>query len=248
MLNKKVAIVTGGTRGIGKAIVLALIEANFMVVSVGTKEASSFVVANLFYIQGNIGNEQSRKMIVDTTLAKFGRIDVLVNNAGVSPLTRVDILETSEESFDYVMDINLKGTFFLTQYVAKRMIKLIETTHLKPIIINIASISSNTSSVNRSEYCISKAGISMVTQLFADRLAEYPINVYEIRPGIIMTDMTSPAKEKYDVLIKNGLSPIKRWGKPEDVSQAVVVLAEGKLPFSTGEVIYVDGGLHIRRL
>jgi len=179
----------------------------------------------------------------------MGRIDLLVNNAGVSPKVRMDILEVTEESYDRVMTINLKGPFFLTQLVANWMIELKKfRNELEPKIVNISSISAYTSSTSRGEYCISKAGVSMMTKLYADRLSEYGVNVYEIRPGIIFTPMTEPVKEKYDKLISEGITPIKRWGTPEDVAKAVVAIAKGYFPFSTGEVFNVDGGFHIRRL
>jgi len=181
---------------------------------------------------------------------QYQRIDLLVNNAGISPRQRMDMLHISQESYDEVMTVNLKGPFFLTQRVAKEMIHLLRTgvlTH--PKIINISSISAYTSSTSRAEYCISKAGMGMMTILWADRLAEFGINVYEIRPGIIQTDLTATVKEKYDRLIlEEGITPIRRWGQPQDVGKAVLAIAEDLLPFSTGEVINVDGGFHLRRL
>jgi NAD(P)-dependent dehydrogenase (short-subunit alcohol dehydrogenase family) len=182
-------------------------------------------------------------------MEQYGRIDVLVNNAGVGPKVRMDILDTTEESFDFVMNINLKGTFFLTQAVANEMIKLKDTMeNYKPKIINISSMSAYTSSISRGEYCISKAGVSMVTKLFADKLAAYEINVYEIRPGIIYTPMTEVVRAKYDKLIAEGICPIKRWGYPEDIANVVSAFVSDKFAYSTGEVINVDGGLHIQRL
>jgi 3-oxoacyl-[acyl-carrier protein] reductase len=176
-------------------------------------------------------------------------VDLLVNNAGVAPLARTDILEATEESFDRVLAINLKGPYFLTQLVSKWMIQLKKTNVvLKPKIVVISSMSAYTSSTNRGEYCVSKAGLSMMTQLYADRLSEYGINVYEIRPGIIMTDMTTPVKEKYDELIAEGITPIRRWGTTGDIANAVVAIAKDYFPFSTGEIFNVDGGFHLRRL
>jgi NAD(P)-dependent dehydrogenase (short-subunit alcohol dehydrogenase family) len=188
--------------------------------------------------------------LVDATLDRFGRIDLLVNNAGVGPRERVDMLRVSEASYDEVMAVNLKGPFFLTQRVANEMIRLVaEGVVIAPKIVNIGSISAYTSSPARAEYCISKAGMTMMTLLFADRLAEYGINVYEIRPGIIKTDLTSVVKDKYDRLIlEEGLTPIRRWGEPEDVGKAVAAIAEDLFPFSTGEIFNVDGGFHISRL
>lgn len=258
MLNQKVAIVTGGTRGIGNTIAVQLAEEGYAVVVTGTSSEEK-VGENLnlikdkgqpfIYIQSDISSKEDRQKILTQTIDSFGRIDILVNNAGVAPKVRADLLDITEESMNYVLDINLKGPFYLTQAVAKLMIDEINNVEgIKPKIINISSVSAYTSSTNRGEYCISKAGISMMTLLYADRLAEYGINVYEIRPGIICTDMTSVVKEKYDTLISNGLTPIKRWGHPKDVANAVSVLCCDKLSFSTGEVINVDGGFHIRRL
>ena len=258
MIDNKVAIVTGATRGIGHAIALKLAEEGYSIVAVGTRDEvevgdSINKIKDLgnpvLYVKGNIGADKDRKNIVDSTLNSFGRLDVLVNNAGVAPKVRNDILEVTEESMDYVLGINLKGTFFLTQLVANIMIKQTnEIEGIKPKIINISSVSAYTSSTQRGEYCISKAGVSMVTTLFADRLAEYGIKVYEIRPGIIATDMTNKVEDKYTKLIEEGLTPIKRWGYPEDIANAVSVFCSDKLSFSTGEVINVDGGFHIRRL
>jgi NAD(P)-dependent dehydrogenase (short-subunit alcohol dehydrogenase family) len=167
----------------------------------------------------------------------------------MAPRQRVELLEVSEESYDEVLDVNLKGPFFLTQAVARKMIALSESNpSCRPKIVNIGSVSAYTSSTNRGEYCISKAGLSMMTTLFADYLAKWKINVYEVRPGVIATDMTSAVKEKYDSMIAGGLTPIRRWGTPDDVARAVVALAQDSFPFSTGEVINVDGGFHIRRL
>jgi 3-oxoacyl-[acyl-carrier protein] reductase len=258
MINEKVAIVTGATRGIGHAIAIKLAEEGFAVAAVGTRIEEE-VEDNIndikkygmpvVYIKANISEEEDRKKVIQTTMNTFGRIDVLVNNAGVAPKVRMDILDMTEESMDYVLGVNLKGTFFLTQLAAKIMVDEVNSIEeIKPKIINISSVSAYTSSTQRGEYCISKAAASMITKLFADRLAEYGINVYEIRPGIIATDMTSKVKEKYDNLINGGLTPIKRWGYPEDVANAVSVFCSDKLNFSTGEVINVDGGFHIRRL
>lgn len=258
--DKKTAIVTGASRGIGNAVAVQLAEDGYAICIVDIADEDK-VIDNInivkekgqpvLYIKGDISSEKSRKEAVERVMNEFGRIDVLVNNAGVAPKVRLDILKTTEESMDYVLNINLKGTFFLTQLVANTMIDIVnsnEINNYRPKIINISSMSAYTSSTNRGEYCISKAGVSMITKLFADRLAEFGINVYEIRPGIIKTDMTAVVKEKYDNLIANGLTPIKRWGYPEDVANAVSVLCSGKLDFCTGEVINVDGGFHIRRL
>lgn len=258
MISTKSAFITGGSRGIGNAIAAQLASEGYAVAVLGTSD-ESIIMENLnkikkhgnpfMYFKGDITSGAVRKGAVDKIMEHFGRIDVLVNNAGVAPKTRMDLLDTTEESFDFVMDVNLKSVFFLTQYAANVMInEMRNIKDIKPKIINVSSISAYTSSVQRGEYCISKSGLSMITQLFADRLAEYGINVYEIRPGIIYTDMTSAVKDKYDDLIKNGLTPIRRWGCPQDVADAVSVLCSDKLSFSTGEVINVDGGFHIRRL
>ena len=177
-----------------------------------------------------------------------GHIDVLVNSAGVAPKVRADLLDMTEESFDYCMDINTRGAFFFTQLVAKKMLENQPEKGIRGYICSVSSISAYTSSVNRGEYCISKAGLSMVTTLFADRLAEYGIPVNEVRPGIIATDMTAKVQEKYDKLIEEGLLPISRWGQPEDIAAAVWTLCNGSLPYMTGQVINTDGGFHLRRL
>ncbi len=257
-MNEKVAIVTGGGRGIGRGISLALAQRGWTVVVNyrGNSETAQQTVADVeraggrgLAVQADVGEAEGRQRIVSETLATFERIDMLVNNAGMGPRQRMDILLTTEESYDEVMAVNLKGPFFLTQAVAEAMIRLVQTGVLeRPAIVNIGSISAYAASTSRPEYCISKAGMAMMTALFADRLAEIGINVYEIRPGIIATDMTSGVKGKYDKLIAEGVTPIRRWGQPEDIGAAVAAIAEGYLPFSTGEVINVDGGYHLRRL
>lgn len=254
----RVALVTGAGRGIGRGIALALAEKGWsLVVNYrGNRGAADETIAALhalgadaLAVQADISVAADRRRLVDETLTHFGAIDLLVNNAGMAPRQRVDLLQTSETSYDEVMDVNLRGPFFLTQLVANAMIGQVEAARAaRPIIVNISSLSAYASSPNRGEYCISKAGMAMMTALFADRLAEYGINVYEIRPGVIATDMTSVVKEKYDKLIGEGLTPIRRWGEPDDVARAVLAIAEGYLPFSTGEVINVDGGFHLRRL
>lgn len=250
----KTAIVTGGSRGIGYSIVKQLLGERLNVVimhahaSPKTEENLAGLEGSFTCIQGDITNPEDRQRCIETAVNNYGRIDILVNNAGVAPSQRVDLLEMKEESFDRVLSINLKAAVFLSQLAAKQMIKQPVTADNRGIIINIASISSDVVSLNRGEYCISKAGFSMMTKLFAARLAEEGIYVYEVRPGIISTDMTEGVKEKYDALFEQGICPIKRWGKPEDVAKAVSLLCSGCLPYSTGEVINVDGGFHIRRL
>jgi NAD(P)-dependent dehydrogenase (short-subunit alcohol dehydrogenase family) len=258
MSSKRVALVTGAGRGIGRGIALALAERDWAVAvnyrgNVATADETVATIergdGSALAVQGDIGITADRSRLVEQVMAGYGRVDLLVNNAGMAPRQRLDLLQTTEESYDEVMAVNLKGPFFLTQLVAQAMIDLLKAgTITAPKIINIGSMSAYTSSVNRGEYCLSKAGMGMMTLLFADRLAEYGINVYEVRPGIIATDMTSGVAEKYDQLIAGGLTPIRRWGQPEDVAKMVVAIAESYLPFSTGEVINVDGGLHFHRL
>jgi len=230
---------------------------DIVISSTSPSEAASTAVtackqfgAHVLFFPGDISKSDVRVGMVEAIKKEFGRLDILVNNAGVGVEVRADILNTTEESFDRLLNINLRGPYFLTQLVAKWMIEQKkEDDSRSPIIINIGSISSYTSSIGRGEYCISKAGVSMMTKLFADRLSEYNINVYEIRPGIIKTDMTAGVTEKYNNLIFNqGLTPLKRWGFPEDVAKAVLAIAKGYLPYSTGELINVDGGFHLKRL
>ena len=242
----KVAIVTGIMGGIGKACALALSEKGYAVVGMGRRsdpDLSDFDRFDLTYIRGDLSLSQDRERLVDAAVEK-GEIAVLVNVAGVAPKERLDILQMTEESYDYVMDINTKGTLFLTQAVANIMIKQGKGGS----IVNISSCSAYTSSVSRGEYCISKAGVSMVTKLFADRLAGEGITVNEICPGIISTDMTAGVKDKYDKLIADGLVPLGRWGQPDDIAKAVLALCDGTLGYMTGESLILDGGMHIRRL
>ncbi|MDZ7269604.1 MAG: 3-ketoacyl-ACP reductase [candidate division KSB1 bacterium] len=254
----RVALITGASRGIGRAIALALAGRGWSIVvnyrrnapaAAAVVEAIVQAGGRAHSVQADISAAAGRAALVEETLRQYQRLDLLVNNAGMAPRQRTDLLATSEASYDEVMAVNLKGPFFLTQLVAGRMIAL-QTAGIisAPRIINIGSLSAYTSSLNRPEYCLSKAGVAMMTQLFAHRLAAHGIGVYEIRPGIIATDMTSPVKDKYDGLIQGGLIPLQRWGLPEDVAMAVVAIAEGLLPYSTGEVINVDGGFHLRRL
>ena len=251
-MDKKIAIVTGGRRGIGLGIVGALAALGYHTVATGVSPEAGEGLEKLgdkvSYIRADSASTGDRKRLLEAVEREYGRLDLLVNNAGVAPKVRADLLEMSEESFDRVISTNLRGTFFMTQEAAGLLIRTAEENPDKPMIVNIGSMSAYTSSVNRGEYCISKAGVSMVTTLFADRLAPYGINVYEIRPGIIKTDMTEKVTEKYDRLIAGGVTPIRRWGTPEDIGRAVAAIAGGALPFSTGEVINVDGGFHLRSL
>ncbi len=255
-MNKRpVALVTGAARGIGAAIALELARSGFDVAIldvIDTGEAVAAVEktgAKALPLSGDVTSAADRTAALEKIKSTFGRLDCLVNNAGVAPKVRADILEATEESYDRVMGINLKGPYFLTQAVARWMV---EEKKERPdafmCIVNISSMSAYTASPSRGEYCISKAGVSMATKLWAARLAEFGINVYEMRPGIIETPMTAAVKEKYDKLIGEGLTPIKRWGQGADVARAVAACARGELGFSTGEVINVDGGYHLRIL
>lgn len=244
---KKVALVTGVASGIGRATSEVLLQNDIAVVGISRRAAMENPLQGDFtYVSGNIGSAEDRKRFVETAKKLYGRIDILVNVAGVAPKVRADLLTMTEESYDYVMNINTKGTLFLTQLAALEMIR--NDGEKKGAIVNISSMSAYTSSTNRGEYCISKAGVSMITKLFADRLAEYGIPVNEIRPGIIATDMTRKVQAKYDDLIDNGLLPIQRWGQPEDIAQAVWTLCSGQLSYMTGQALNIDGGFHIRRL
>ena len=236
---KKTALVTGVSGGIGLAVARRFLAEGYAVYGMSRRPEAPVKHGDFTYISGDVSSRADRERFVSAA----ERIDVLVNVAGVAPKVRADILEMTEESYDYVMDINLKGAFFLTQLAAQKM-----KENGRGYICNISSLSAYTSSVNRGEYCISKAGLSMVTKLFADRLAEYGIMVNEVRPGIIATDMTAGVKGKYDGLIEGGLLPVKRWGDPEDVANAVWALCSGALPYVTGQSLDVDGGFHIRRL
>lgn len=255
---KKVALVTGGSRGIGLGIVkqLAMLGFDLAINGVRPEESVQEVMsavnelgADVIYCQGNIALGEDRKRILTQVKNHYNRLHILVNNAGIAPKERRDILDATEESFNEVISVNLKGNYFLTQDVANWMI---DQKRLNPdfkgCIVNISSISATVASVNRGEYCISKAGISMATQLFAVRLGEFDIPVYEVRPGVIETDMTEGVKDKYDRLIADGLCVQKRWGHPEDVGKVVGSLATGSFPYSTGQVFMVDGGLTIPRL
>lgn len=259
----RVALVTGASRGIGRGIALEMAAAGFDIAAVATKADPSNTESGLFELKPriealgqrcapiacDIADLDQHERAVDEAVAAFGRIDVLINNAGISALERTDVLEMSVHSYDTVMNINLRGAVFLTQRVAKRMIdQSREANEPAPSVIFITSISSYAVSPNRAEYCISKAGLSMAAENFALSLADHDIRVYEVRPGIIRSDMTAGVVEKYDRLIAEGLVPQKRWGEPRDVGQACVTLAQGQLDYATGTVLDIDGGFRIRRL
>lgn len=258
--SRRVAVVTGASRGIGRAIAVALGRIEFDVLvnyrsnadeAERTREEVKAAGGRAEIFAADVANEDDRQRLVTHTRELFGRLDLLVNNAGIAPDKRVDLLEASAESFDRLLNVNLKGPFFLSQLVARWMIQQKNSgavADYTPAIVNISSVSAYAASPERAEYCISKAGLAMMTKLFAARLADEGINVYEIRPGVITTDMTAGVKEKYDKQIADGLTPIRRWGTPEDVGRAVAAIASGSFPFSTGEVINVDGGFHLRRL
>ena len=255
--GKRCAIVTGAARGIGKGISMALARDGYAVCAVGTRGADDERVAaylaelqavspESFYVQGDISVGEDREKIMAEAWGRFGTVEILVNNAGVAPTVRNDILEMTEESYDRVVDINCRGVFFLTQLMARRMAE-IETDEMRAIVF-ITSISAEVSSISRGEYCISKAGLSMAVKLYADRMARHGVNVYEVRPGIIATDMTAGVQAKYQKMIDEGLMPIARMGQPEDLGNTVLALANGAMRYSTGDVVNVDGGMMLRRL
>lgn len=254
---KKTAIVTGGNRGIGLGIArqLGLDGYNIAILSVGAKEDYEENFKQLeelgidyYYQQGSITSGEDREQFLEAVVKKYGDIDVLVNNAGVAPKVRQDLLEMTEESFDYVVGTNLKGTMFMTQLVVKQMLKQPVKGKRRGVIVNISSSSVTVSSTNRGEYCMSKAGVAMMTTLYADRLAAEDIQVYEIRPGVIDTDMTKVVHQKYSDLIEQGVFPIARWGTPEDIAGAVSAFCTDKFIYSTGNYIDLDGGFHIKKL
>jgi 3-oxoacyl-[acyl-carrier protein] reductase len=265
----RTALITGASRGIGRGIALALARLghdlilNYAHNSAAAEDtaaacraaanAAGLTIQTLI-VQADIAVAADRHALVDAARQSLPRLDLLVNNAGVAPNVRADILEADEASFDRLIATNLKGPYFLTQEIAKWMVESARTVPAQPAastgarIVFVSSISAYTASINRGDYCLSKAGVAMLTKLFAARLAAVGIGVYEVRPGIIATDMTGPVKEKYDRLIVEGLTPIRRWGTPDDVGRAVAAIAQDLLPFSTGEVLNVDGGFHLRAL
>jgi NAD(P)-dependent dehydrogenase (short-subunit alcohol dehydrogenase family) len=258
MNSRKVALVTGGSRGIGLGVANALAADGFALAINGRRDLTHVAAAieelrgcgaEVLYCQADVSNAADRAKMLLQIEDHFGRLDLLVNNAGVAPETRADILEATEESFDSLMAINLKGPYFLTQAVANWMVRQRKANNdFRGCVVNVSSVSATVASVNRGDYCISKAGIAMATRLWAVRLAEFGIDVYEVRPGVVATDMTSGVKQKYDALIAGGLTVEKRWGTPADVGRAIAALARGDLPYATGQVLNIDGGMTLQRL
>jgi len=256
-----VALITGSSRGIGRGIAIGLAAAGRHDIAVhyagneaAARECEQLCAsaaagrARIAVVQGDIASTADRARMIHFVTAEFGRLDLLVNNAGIAPPVRADILEATEASFDAVMSTNLRGPYFLTQAAARLMMASAPLDGLPRAIINVSSISAFTASTNRGDYCLSKAGLSMMTKLYAARLAEFGIGVFEIQPGVIATDMTDPVKAKYDALFAAGLAPLNRWGQPEDIARCVTSIALGHFPYSTGQVFQVDGGFHLRTL
>ena len=258
MIDKPVALVTGSSRGIGRGIALELARNGHAVVinyfrspdaAAGVVETIQASGGSAVAVGGDVGSAGGRAALVQQALRSYGRLDVLVNNAGITSQGRKDLLQATEESWDLVFATNLKGPFFLAHQAANQMISAIDEGRISQgLIVNVSSISAYAATTNRADYCMAKAAMQMMTWLLADRLAEYGIRVFEICPGVIESDMTAPVREKYDKLIAEGLTPIRRWGTPEDIAKAVVALTGDAFPFSTGDRINVDGGFHIRRL
>jgi 3-oxoacyl-[acyl-carrier protein] reductase len=253
----KVAFITGGTRGIGLGIAVELAKAGFDLAVNGIREEAAVLAVlddlrnfgvQVVYIRGDVSKNGDRRQMVETIFKRFGKICVLVNNAGIAPSERKDILEATEESFENVLNVNLRGPYFLTQLIANNMIEQKKQLNDEFFcIINVSSVSASVVSVNRGEYCISKAGVAMATKLWASRLGEFNIPVYEIQPGVIRTDMTEGVQEKYNRLFQNGLAIQQRWGTAEDIGKVAAAMATGKMPYSTGQVVLVDGGMTIPR-
>jgi len=257
-MPRSVSLVTGAARGIGLGIAECLArEGHDIAVADMLPQADAAtgmeglkrLGAEVLYVQGDISKAEDRARMLEEIRGKFGRLNALVNNAGVAPKVRADLLDATEESYEWVMKINLQGPYFLTQLAARWFVEQKKADpKFAACIVNISSVSAEVASINRGEYCISKAGISMATKLWATRLGEFDIPVYEIRPGVIETPMTSGVKEKYDRLIGQGLCIQPRWGQPSDIGRAVAMLARGDLPYSTGQAIFVDGGMSVQRL
>lgn len=258
---KPLALITGSSRGIGRGIALELAAAGShdIIINYAGNEAAAIECKTLCekasggkirveIVQGDVSSAADRGRLVAFAKEKFGRLDVLVNNAGVAPNVRADLLDAGEESFDRLININLKGPYFLTQAAAKLIIASEPLPGVARAVVNVTSISAYTVSTNRGDYCVAKAGLAMMTKLYAVRLAEHGIGVFEIQPGVIQTDMTGPVKEKYDKLFAEGLTPINRWGQPSDIGKAVVAVAAGLFPYSTAQVFNVDGGFHLKTI
>ncbi len=254
-----VALITGASRGIGRGIALELaaLGTHSLVINYAGNEAAArecqqacleAADVRAEIVQGDISLAADRERMIGFVRETFGRLDLLVNNAGVAPAVRADILEASEASFDRVLDINLKGPYFLTQLAARLLIESAPLPGIPRAVVNITSVSAFTASINRGDYCVAKAGLSMMTKLYAARLAGEGIGVFEIQPGVVATDMTGAVQAKYDQLFAQGLAPINRWGQPADVGKAVAAIARGAFPYSTGQVFQVDGGFHLRTL
>lgn len=256
--TKRVALITGGTRGLGLGIAERLADDGFALAINGRREPQDVAAVverlqglgtEVIYCQADVADATDRQQMVEQIRDSFGRLDVLVNNAGVAPNQRADVLEASEESFDRLITINLKGPYFLTQLVANWMVEQRQAdSKFAGVIVNVSSVSAELASVNRGDYCISKAGVSMATKLWAMRLAEFGIQVYEVRPGIFRTDMTDAVKEKYDQLLAEGLTLEPRWGDPAELGRAVGLLVGGELSYATGNVLTIDGGMTLPRL
>lgn len=258
-----VALITGSSRGIGRGIAIELARGatHDLVINYAGNEAAAKECRELCLeavsvrrdiqveiVQGDVSSREDRERMIGFVRERFGRLDLLVNNAGVAPDVRADLLEAGEESFDRLISINLKGPYFLTQLASKLIAESMPLPETPRAVVNVTSISAYTASTNRGDYCIAKAGLAMMTKLYAARLAEFGISVFEIQPGVIETDMTGPVKAKYDALFAQGLTPINRWGQPSDIGRTVVAIAHGLLPYSTGQVLNVDGGFHLRTL
>jgi len=254
----KIALITGGTRGIGLGIAIELAKAGFDLAINGMRDEATIKPAldellnygvEVTYFRGDVSKKDDRQRMVEAILNRFGKINVLVNNAGIAPPERKDLLEATEESFEVVLNVNLQGPYFLTQLIANKMI--VSKKQMADeffCIINVSSVSATVASVNRGEYCISKAGIAMATKLWASRLGEFDIPVYEIQPGVIRTDMTAGVEQKYDQLFANGMAIQQRWGIPSDIGKVAAAMATGSMPYSTGQVVMVDGGMTVQRL
>lgn len=257
-MSERVALITGGSRGIGLGIATALAHDGWSLAVNGVRDASDVTEpleslralgAETVYVQGDVSDARDRERMVAGTLDAFGRIDALVNNAGITSVGRRDLLEATEESWDRVFGVNLKGPFFLTQLVARQMVRQREAGDpFRGRVVNVSSVSAEFVSTNRGDYCLTKAAAGMATQLWAVRLAEHDIDVYEVRPGVIESDMTAGVQKKYDRLIADGLTLDRRWGTPDDVGRAVATLLRGDLPYATGQVLKIDGGMTIRQL